>query len=191
MRVELQSVSRSHQFDRILQTIITITEPLSITDLARLLRIEGEVVIRLLEEVQSIIVVPEDDEQPVRLFHTSLRDFLTTEARSGHLFIDPPICHLLTAADCLAVITNHGDGIYASRGLKYAACSWGHHLRSAIYDGVDGHHYANDGVFMPNLMAFESCSLDSWINSIIVQERSTDILKALDSILEVSPFRPC
>jgi len=68
----LQSASCSHHFTRVLQTIITIQRSLSITDLVCFLQIEGGDVIHALEGVQSIIMVPENDKQPVQLFHTSL-----------------------------------------------------------------------------------------------------------------------
>jgi hypothetical protein len=91
----LQSMSHSHHFMHVLQTIITIPEPFSIMDLAHFLQIEGGDVIHALQGVQSIIMVPKDDERPVRLFHTSLQDFLTTLAHSHDFFINPVTSHLV------------------------------------------------------------------------------------------------
>ena len=184
----LQSASHGRHFTRVLQTIITIPEPLSITDLACLLQIEGGDVIHALQGVQSIIVVPEDDEQPVRLFHTSLRDFLTTLTRSHDFFINPVTSHLSVAADCLTAMTaHHGDIIYEIHILEYAAQSWCHHLLSAIKEGGGGNYpFSQDDAFMNTLMCFVSGAFDPWINSIIMQLKIGTILPTLDLVLQVS-----
>ena len=182
----LESASHSHHFTRVLQTIILISEPASITDLACLLQIEGGDVIHALLGVQSIIMVPEDDKQPVRLFHTSLRDFLTTQACSQH-FINPAICHLSIAIDCLAIMTaHHGDIFYEIRILKYAARMWCHHLLSAIKGGGDDYLFSQGNAFMSTLIDFVSGAFDPWINSILWQMKIEDIKESLNSILQVS-----
>ena len=183
----LRSVAHGPHFTRVLETIITIRKPVSIIDLACLLQIEGGDVILALQGVQSIIMVPEDDEQPVRLYHTSLRDFLTTRARSQHLFIDPVTCHLSVAIDCLAVMTaHHGDIFYEIGILKYAARNWCHHLLSAIKEGCGGDYLLSQhDTFMNTLIGFVSGAFDSWINSIIWQVKSRKIMEILDLILQV------
>jgi hypothetical protein len=167
----LESASHSHHFTRVLQTIIIIATPVSITDLACLLQIEGGDVIHALQGVQSIIMVPEDDEQPVRLLHTSLRDFLTTQARSQHLFVNPATCHLSMATDCLSAMTaHHGDIIYEIEILQYAAQNWCHHLLSAVKEGGGGVYLlSQDDAFVNTLIGFLSGSFDPWMNSIIFQ----------------------
>jgi hypothetical protein len=190
----LQSAPHSPHFTRVFDTIITIEEQLSITDLGCLLQIEGGDVVHALEGVQSIIMVPEDDEHPVQLFHTSLRDFLTTKARSEHLFMNPTICHLSTAADCLAVMTAHdGVDIYESGGLKYAAQTWCHHMLSAIKEDNSNHLFFQNHAILNKLTNFVSRSFDSWINSIIFHEQANTILRTLDSLLSVLKVRrlPC
>jgi hypothetical protein len=183
----LQSASHSHHFTRVLQTVTTIPEPVSIIDLACLLQIEGGDVILALQGVQSIIMVSEDDEQLVRLFHTSLRDFLTTRARSQHLFIDPVTCHLSVAIDCLAVMTaHHGDIFYDIQILKYAARHWYHHLFSAIAEGGGGDHlFSQYDAFMNTLKGFVCGAFDSWINSIIWLGVIGSIMGDLDFLLQV------
>ena len=149
--------------------------------------------IHALEGVQSIIMVPEDDEQTVQLFHTSLRDFLTTRARSEHLFMNPPICHLSTAVDCLAVMTAHDDDIYKSGGLKFAALSWCNYMLSAINDdGGNNHLLFQDDAMMNELKKFVSRSFDAWVNSIIYHFK-VEIFGTLDSLLSGLKVRflPC
>jgi hypothetical protein len=185
----LQSAPRGPYFTGVLETIITIAEPVSIMDLACLLQVEGGDVIHALQGVQSIIMVPEDDEQPVRLFHTSLRDFLTSRIRSGSFFINPVTSHLSIAADCLAVMVTHrGDIIYDIEMLEYAARSWCHHLLSAIKMG-DGSDllFSQDSAFgICTLTDFVSGAFDSWINSILLQGEIYKISQTLKLVLEVS-----
>jgi hypothetical protein len=184
----LQSALHSCHFTRVLQAIITITSPVSITDLACLLQIEGGDVIHALQGVQSIIMVPEDDKQPVWLLHTSLQDFLTTQAQSQHLFINPITCHLSMATDCLSDMTaHHGDIIYEMEILQYAARNWCHHLLSAVKEGDGGVCLlSQDDAFMNTLIGFLSGSFDPWMNSIIFQVEIRDIVEILDSLLQVS-----
>jgi hypothetical protein len=186
----LQSAPCSPYFTQVFNTIITIEDQLSITDLGCLLQIESGDVVHALEGVQSIIMVPEDDDQPIRLFHTSLRDFLTTKARSEHLFMNPPICHLSIAADCLAVMTAHdGDDIYESGGLKFAACNWCHHMLSAIEDDGSNHLFFQNHAIMDKLINFVSRSFDSWVNSIIFDVNANRMLRRLGSLLSVLKVR--
>ena len=189
----LQSTSHSHLLTRVLQTIITISMPLSITNLAFLLQIKGGYVIHAFEGVQSIIMVPEDDEQPVALFHTSLQDFLTTQTCSQHFFIDLATSHLTIATHCLAVMTLHsGDIIYEIEMLHYAAQNWCHHLLSAVKEGEGGNclHFQDDS-FMNTLIGFVSVAFDSWINSIIFQVEIVDIVEILKHLLQVGIIQPC
>jgi hypothetical protein len=189
----LESASHSHHFTRVLQTIIIIPTPTSITGLACLLQIEGGDVIHALQGVQSIIMVPEDDEQPVRLLHTSLRDFLTTRARSQHLFIDPATCHLSMSTDCLSAMTaHHGDIIYEIEILQYAAQNWCHHLLSAVKEGGGGVYlFSQDDAFVNTLIGFLSRSFDPWMNSIILQVQIDNIVKTFDSLLQVGVIQHC
>ena len=187
----LQFTPHSPYFTWVFTTIITIREQLSIIDLACLLQIEGGDVIHALEGVQSIIMVPEDDEWPVWLFHTSLRDFLTTKARSEHLFMNPPICHLSTVGDCLVVMTTHnGHDIYESGGLKFAAISWCHHMLSAINTNGGGNHllFQNHAI-MYKLTIFVSRSFDSWVNYIIFHGWAWVIFNLLDSLFSALQVR--
>src|SRR6202011_4656541 len=187
----VRAASGSPNFRRVLGTIFTVVEQFSITDLACLLQIEAGDVILALQGVQSIIIVPADNNGPVRPFHTSLRDFLTTRSRSDDFFINPPRSHLITALDCLTAMTAYvGNDIYASHGQQYAALHWFYHLCSAINSG-SGHdllrHYEMEVI--DKLTSFLYRSFDSWVNSIIILWKIEDVLSALSTLksaLEVS-----
>jgi hypothetical protein len=92
-----QTLARSQHFPNfhnIISTVALLKAPLPIVGIASLLKIEAFEVIGVLLNLQAIIHVPGTDEQgEVTLCHTSLRDFLTTERRSGSLFV-PPSFHV-------------------------------------------------------------------------------------------------
>jgi hypothetical protein len=91
-----RTLSRSQHlphFTEIISTFALLFEPLPIVNIAKLLGIEAYEVVRVLVNLQAIIHIPGTDDLPVTMCHTSLRDFLTTETRSGPLFV-PPSYHL-------------------------------------------------------------------------------------------------
>ncbi|RXW19975.1 hypothetical protein EST38_g5877 [Candolleomyces aberdarensis] len=93
----MQTLSRSQHlsyFRNIISTIALVRRPLSVVEISGLLGIEVFEVVRVLLNLQAIIHVPgSDEEDSVTLCHTSLRDFLTTESRSGPFFV-PHSFHL-------------------------------------------------------------------------------------------------
>ena len=125
----LSSASRTETFHQILTTIMILNDNQSISFLSSLLNLEYEEVIHELSGVQSIIKVPGNDNQPIMLYHTSLRDFLTIESRSEQYFIDPPLPHLCLAIHCLKHLAEHPSNHFFEGDLaKYACFNWPHHL---------------------------------------------------------------
>lgn len=74
-------------FDDILSTIALVKFPFTVDQLALFLDLEAWSVMAVLVKLCSIIHVPDDDKQPVTLFHSSLREYLCTESRSGDFFV--------------------------------------------------------------------------------------------------------
>jgi hypothetical protein len=91
--VYAQTLARSQHlphFHTIISTIALLKRPLAIVKIADLLHIQTFKVVHVLLNLQAIIHVPgTDDQGVVTLCHTSLRDFLTTESRSGSFFVPP------------------------------------------------------------------------------------------------------
>ena len=69
-------------------------EDLSVVELAYLFQIETQGRdSRIARRFSRSLSLPDDDESPDRpAFHTSLGDFLTTQARSNEFFINAPVC---------------------------------------------------------------------------------------------------
>ncbi|KAJ2911572.1 hypothetical protein MD484_g8843, partial [Candolleomyces efflorescens] len=93
---------RLHHFSDVISTLALLFEPLSITAITDLLGLKLFEVLHILVNLQSIIHIPGTDERPVTFCHTSLRDFLTTESRSGRFFA-PPSHHLYLSYRCSLV----------------------------------------------------------------------------------------
>jgi len=91
----------------ILGAIVLLQSPLSASSLARLLRVPAEDVHRTLYELHSIVDVPQDQNQPVRLHHPSFRDFLLNRKRCGDnsFWVDKSSTHEKLARCCLNLMT--------------------------------------------------------------------------------------
>jgi hypothetical protein len=72
-------------FSDIIGVIALAHEALSAVEIADLLEMKVVAVVNLLVKLHAIIHLPDDDAAPITLWHTSLRDFLSDESRSGHL----------------------------------------------------------------------------------------------------------
>jgi hypothetical protein len=174
---------------------MTVRERLSVADVAFLLQIDTGDVIHALLGVQSILIVPEDDISPIRPFHTSLGDFLTTRARSHDLFINPSVRYLSIAYDCLAVMVVHnGHNILEHERLAWACRMWSRYLLDAIRKhGGDDSFFPQQNVndFVEKLIDFASQSFDFWVDSIILECSIIETLETLNSVvsgLEASPL---
>ncbi|KAJ2913001.1 hypothetical protein MD484_g7425, partial [Candolleomyces efflorescens] len=87
-----QTLERSKgipHFLPVISTIALLAEPLPTSGIAEILGIHTYEVVNVLVDLQAIIRIPGTDDAPVTLCHTSLRDFLTTESRSGLFFAHP------------------------------------------------------------------------------------------------------
>ncbi|RXW16798.1 hypothetical protein EST38_g9057 [Candolleomyces aberdarensis] len=119
-----QTLARSQHhpyFRDLISTIVLLREPLPVVSIADLLNIEAFEAIQVLLNLQAIIHVPGTDEEgDVTLCHTSLRDFLTTESRSGPFFVLPHRNHLTLS-------------------YRFFCSAFGNHGRPSAYDHVDFH----------------------------------------------------
>jgi tetratricopeptide (TPR) repeat protein len=113
----MQTLARSEHlrhFPNIISTIALLLKPLPTSGIAELLGIDTYEVVNVLVNLQAIIQVPGTDDIPVTLCHTSLRDFLTTQSRSGRFFAHPTHhVHLfLRCLECELKIRRHRPGSF-------------------------------------------------------------------------------
>jgi len=179
----LADAHRDHNFERVIGTVMLLQKSISIVFLAHLLQLRPADIVQTLMGLQSILMIPGGDNEAIRVFHTSLRDFLTSPGRSLDFFVNPSARHLSIAADCLRVITVRptDDFCYGDREM-YACLNWCHHFEQGVTNGVDD---LSD--LMSCLMDFASKSVDCWVNTSLVEGvKQLQVLRSVISKLRVS-----
>jgi len=182
----LSDAPRDDNFERVIGTIMLLRSSLSITFLAHLLWLRTEEIVHALLGIQSILMIPGNDNEPIRLFHTSLRDFLVSQPRSQDFFVDPPTRHLYIATDCLTVMmTQPENGIFYGGRQMYACLNWCHHFCRGVTEGRgdDLFHSLPGASLMSCLVDFVSQSLDFWVNTMILEGATPRVLNDMLLVL--------
>ncbi|KAJ7812995.1 hypothetical protein B0H14DRAFT_2855554 [Mycena olivaceomarginata] len=147
------SLELCDRFQKIVGAIILLQSPLSISALAHLLEHDEADIEEALAPLHSLLYVPSNHDQPVRIFHPSFRDFLLIKERcqdtrftipEGHIHAQLTLC-------CLDIMLRHlkrdicgikDDTVLNSEipdlerrlrdcvspALLYACQHWGEHL---------------------------------------------------------------
>ncbi|KAJ5382563.1 hypothetical protein N7517_000474 [Penicillium concentricum] len=139
-----------NDFKEIVGVIIILATPLSINSLSQLVGRESDDVKRRLNQLHSVLTVPNNSDEPVRLLHLSFRDFFLGETENNTKFwINSKDANQRLAAGCLRIMQNNlkknisnlpSEGTeyneisqYSIRNtihaeLRYACRYWVHHL---------------------------------------------------------------
>jgi hypothetical protein len=114
------SFNLSGRLKLVLGTIVLLQDPLSSTGVACLLGLELHIVQSTLLHLHSVVIVPEDNDQAIRLLHPSLFDFITEPKRclNQKFLIEPKIQHTLLASACLEVMKELHQDICGIRDLS-------------------------------------------------------------------------
>ncbi|KIK01532.1 hypothetical protein K443DRAFT_98399 [Laccaria amethystina LaAM-08-1] len=162
----LSSASWSGDFCQILGTIMVLKDNKSISFLSSLLSLQHEEVICGLLQVQSIIMIPGDDDEPVVFYHTSLRDFLTIQSRSKQYFIDPSLQHLHLAIHCLKHLAGYpSKDFFEGDVADYACLNWPHHILLGFQTSkVDETMTTSLVTLIENLLTFQG---KIWYNTML------------------------
>ena len=188
----LSSASWTEDFCQILGAIMVLTDNKSISFLSSLLSLQHEEVICELLVVQSIIKIPGDDNEPILLYHTSLRDFLSSKPRSKQYFIDPPLRHLHLAIHCLKHLAEYPSKDFFEGDVAHYAClDWPHHILLGFQMQelkVDETMTTSLVALLKSLLTFQG---QTWYNTILTyaSSRRTRILSCLrdgKDLLQVS-----
>jgi hypothetical protein len=132
----------------VLQMILAARSPLSIAELTKISPwSEKDVVERVVARLGSLLLY-QDREDPIRLLHTTIREFLTARNRAGDFYIQPERGHYALALGSLNVIRRQSSPDTAmydqisqrkvvsfdeinidtvSRSFDYASSSWAYH----------------------------------------------------------------
>jgi len=110
-------------FKLVVGAVLLVFNPLSIKALSDLLRNCGTLskIYSTLRTLHSLLLVPDNIEDPVRIFHKSLPDFLMDPDRciDTRFFVDPLIYHREILLSCLNVMRG---------GLKKNICNLDNHI---------------------------------------------------------------
>jgi NACHT domain len=144
----------------VLGSIIVLQDPLASIALEQLLRLEANTVRQRLIHLHSLLIVPEDDTQAIRLLHPSFFDFVTdpTRCRISKFVVTPKTQHTLLARACLdtmkdlrrdicdlkdpSLLNSEIDGLservtrHIPSHLRYACRHWAFHLTYAMVSDV-------------------------------------------------------
>ncbi|KAF7975410.1 hypothetical protein HWV62_9643 [Athelia sp. TMB] len=168
-------------FRRVLTALMLAYERPSVETLAEILELGAQDVLHALLAIQSIINIPSDDNELIELNHTSLRDFLVDESRSGDLFVDPPRAHAIISVGCLKVLQRNlkTDIFPEDVGSKYAAEYWARHLLDSSNTSEASHELL--GV----LQDFSSSQvMETWIN-VLINKNNVD--RVVEQLSDLSP----
>ena len=169
----LSSASWTPAFYQILGTIMILEDNKSISFLSSLLSLQHEEVICELLQVQSIINIPEDDNEPIMLYHTSLWDFLTNKSQSKQYFIDSPLQHLHMAIHCLKHLAEcPSKDFFEGDVADYACLNWPHHILLGFQmqeSKVDDTMTTSLVTLIKNLLTFQG---KTWYNTMLTFEVS-------------------
>jgi len=164
----VSSVSWTEGFCQILGTIMILEDNKSISFLSSLLSLQHEEVICALLQVQSIVRIPGDDNEPIMLYHTSLQDFLTIKSRSKQYFIDPPLRHLYLAIHCLKHLAEcPSKDFFEGDVANYACFNWPHHILLGFQiqgSKVDETITTSLVILIKNLLTFQG---KTWCNTML------------------------
>ncbi|KAH8082002.1 hypothetical protein BXZ70DRAFT_1012357 [Cristinia sonorae] len=168
----------------VVASVLLLSQPLSCGDLAALLGgfYTFGVIQALLKHLRSVIAVPADLGKPVRAFHASFEDYVTTRGRADDRFyIDPASHHAKLALRCFTVMSTaltednicrlplsvHYSGIsdlkehcsrYIPHTLAYASYFWVDHLAKVLTESSMSEDLAKA------LHVFLTKNLLRWIN---------------------------
>jgi len=136
----------------IIGTVISPVNPLPPSAVAGLIGLETDEVMRILTLVQSLLVLNEDPNQPVKPFHKSFPDYITDSSRcfTKRFYISPDTLHQQHTLNCLSLMNSslkqnllslpdyalntevkdleERVKNYISPALEYACKSWYNHL---------------------------------------------------------------
>ena len=142
---------------RVLGAVILAFNPLSRTQVAKILNIKPSLITATLRHLHSVLLIPSEDSKEIRVFHKSFPDFLRDPDRcfDPKFFIASPIHHANMALGCLELLKKlkrnpcdlpdfamNRDAVdvpgllevKVGSALRYACAYWAMHVRSSPTD---------------------------------------------------------
>ena len=148
-----EKIALVEDFRKIVGSIIILEEPLALESLSKLLSVRRKRLDRRLNTLHSVLDIPTDPDEPIRLLHLSFREFLLDPKKQNRfeLWVDERQAHTFLATQCLELLDRPGileqnvcrldspgtlqseiDGVVLRQHLptevQYACRYWTYHL---------------------------------------------------------------
>ena len=177
-------------FRRILGALVVLRDQLPTNSLACLLRIDrARRILPVLRGCRSILMIPDDLDMAIKIFHASLQDFLMSGTPSSdNYFIDPVQHHLFILDDCIQIMMkefsslSHGAagdnniGRQSRQVVSYACQNWYHHMMNVVQK--DGGIWCINSDFKGHLtdffMKMKQDWAKRWMDSLYIEWYSDD-----------------
>jgi hypothetical protein len=188
----------------VLGTIVLIRNPLSSLALEALLNLRASSVRETLVHLHSVVIVPEDEMQGIRLLHPSFFDFITnpTRCRNPSFVVNAKTQHTMLARACLdtmkglrrdicgiknpSILNNEVEDLstriiqHIPLHLQYACRHWAFHLAHAMVSDV----------LLDAMTEFSSKYLLYWIEACSLLGELRSAILALDTAQRALAVRP-
>ncbi|CAG7929021.1 unnamed protein product [Penicillium olsonii] len=184
------------EFHKIVGAIILLASPLSINALSLFLDMGADQISNRLHTFQSVLNIPSDRDDPVRILHLSFRDFLVqsktkffVEERCGHKDIagyclramssslQKDICHLTSPGAHRADIDPQRIQKCIPPVLQYSCRFWIYHLEQSQSLPSD----------MEDVLAFLQVHLLHWMEAMSLIGLISEVVATLDRLQELIP----
>ena len=186
----------AREFQDIVGSIVVLATPLSIPSLASLLATSNEDIRCTLDNLHSVLSIPDDENTPVRLLHLSFRDFLVDPKRRGQsaFWVDERQVHERLAMQCLTLLNKslkqdicdlEDPGILyceiskqlierrLTPAIQYACLFWVYHLgesKDKIRDGDQTHQFLSQHIL-------------HWLEAMSLLGRVPEVNRMIDQLL--------
>lgn len=214
IHLERQEITeRKRLFSHIVGSIVVLFDVMPIIDLAVVLNTSVVEISQLLQSFNSVLDVPREESEPIRLLHPSFRDFLQDPLRCqaalfsirtkdihGHLLsnclelmkknLKRNMCNVTHPGARAQEITKAVVDKYLPRSVQYACRYWLHHLQHIDLD--EGMHSRLEEFFNTNFLCWlESQSLLRQVPETIAMIRLLEArLAASKSSRPLTPATP-
>ncbi|KAJ7598491.1 hypothetical protein C8J56DRAFT_848333 [Mycena floridula] len=178
----LEDAQKYPNFQLVLAAVVMLRDHPAISAFPSLLGLDSLEDIRVaLRGCLSVLILPNEPSQAIRLYHTSLQDFLTDPQRHQGRFFNYNMVHLQIFSCCTSLImmpVEQPPGVYASR-------HWAYHLCSLLADQQEG-----IPISVNTLLHFLKQDLNQWMYSLRGKPYVITLYQDLQKIQQIKVSLP-